>query len=77
MKQFIDRATISVKVEDEDRSPPAEIRSLPFSIWNLMDNLQGASRSGYHVAEVVGFLFTMGLASDGKNNRSFCMYVHI
>jgi hypothetical protein len=59
-------AMISVKVEAQDRSLPAEIRSLTFTIQNSLDDLLKNTTGSIKVVDVHSYSFKFGLASKGK-----------
>jgi hypothetical protein len=59
-------ATISVKVRKEDRSLPAEIRSLTFTIENNLDDFLRHATGSIQVVDIHSYSITFGLASKGE-----------
>jgi hypothetical protein len=59
-------ATISVKVRKEDRSLPAEIHSLTFTIKNNLDDFLRHATGSIQDVDIHSYSITFGLASKGE-----------
>jgi hypothetical protein len=58
--------TISVKAGVKDRSLPAEIRSLTFTIQNNLDDFLRHATGRIQVVDIHSYSITFGLASQGE-----------